>query len=150
MAVNPRNRDSRRNLGDRLAAAGRTFNERLIRELQAAGYPEIRAAHSAVMPNLDPGGSRIVDLAARAGMTKQSMGELVDDLEAKGYVERRPDPADGRARIVVLTDKGRQQARAALRIITDMEREHRQRLGEERYGVLLDALDALAAGGRPT
>jgi len=88
-----------------------------------------------------------VDLAARAGMTKQSMGELVDDLEAKGFVGRRPDPRDRRARTVVLTDKGRRHARAALRIIGRMEREHRGRLGDARYEGLLEALDDLADGG---
>jgi DNA-binding MarR family transcriptional regulator len=147
MSVNPPDRVGRRNLGDRLATAGRSFNERLIRELQDAGYPEIRPAHGAVMANLEPGGSRVVDLAARAGMTKQSMGELVDDLEVKGFVDRRPDPDDRRARTVVLTDKGRRHARAALRIIGRMEREHRDRLGDARYEALLTALDDLADGG---
>ena len=144
MSVNPPDRAGRRNLGDRLAAAGRAFNVRLIDGIQAAGYPEIRVAHGAVMPNLDPEGTRIVELAARAGMTKQSMGELVDDLEAKGFVERRPDPSDRRAKIVVLTKKGRRQSRAALRVIGRMERQYRERLGDERFEGLLTALDDLS------
>lgn len=145
MSVNPSNRRGRRNLGDALAEAGRAFNRHLIESIQAAGYPDVRVAHSAVIPNLDPEGTRIVDLAARAGITKQSMGELVDDLERKGYVERRPDPADRRAKMVVLTDKGRRQSRAALRAIGRMERDYRARLGDERFEDLLAALDELAA-----
>jgi DNA-binding MarR family transcriptional regulator len=78
-------------------------------------------------------------------MTKQSMGELVDDLEKRGYVERRPDPTDRRARLVALTDRGRAQARAGLRMIGRLERESRERLGEARYAALLEALDDLAA-----
>jgi DNA-binding MarR family transcriptional regulator len=153
MPVNPANRGHGRNLGDRLAAAGRAFNDRLIEGIQAAGYPDVRAAHSAVMPNLDPNGTRIVDLAARAGITKQSMGELVEDLVRRGYVEVHPDPADRRAKIVALTDKGRRQSRAALRIISRMERRYRERLGDDRFEGLLATLDELARmepdGGGP-
>jgi DNA-binding MarR family transcriptional regulator len=93
----------------------------LVERLTAAGYPDLPAATHPVFENLDREGTRLTDLAARADMTHQSMGELIDTLEQRGYVERRPDPADGRARLVCLTSKGQQMARIALREIADIE-----------------------------
>lgn len=93
----------------------------LVDRLASAGYPDLPAATHPVFENLDPEGTRLTDLAARADMTHQSMGELIDTLEHRGYVERRPDPGDGRARLVCLTAKGRQMVRAALREIGAIE-----------------------------
>src|SRR5687767_8632491 len=68
--------------------------------LVAAGYDDLRPAHLTVFQHIAADtGSRLTDLADRALMTKQSMGYLVDYLEAHGYVARGPDPADGRARL---------------------------------------------------
>jgi DNA-binding MarR family transcriptional regulator len=63
-----------------------------------------------VFENLDPGGTRLTELAARAGITRQPMTKLVSVLKQQGYLERRPDPSDGRARIVRPTLTGRQMA----------------------------------------
>jgi DNA-binding MarR family transcriptional regulator len=93
----------------------------LVERLTAAGYPDLPAATHPVFENIDREGTRLTELAARADMTHQSMGELIDTLEQRGYVERRPDPADGRARLVCLTDKGRQMTRVALREIAAIE-----------------------------
>jgi DNA-binding MarR family transcriptional regulator len=93
----------------------------LVQRLTAAGYPDLQAATHPVFENLDRDGTRLTELAARADMTHQSMGELVDTLEQRGYLERRPDPADGRARLVCLTSKGREMVRTALREIADIE-----------------------------
>jgi DNA-binding MarR family transcriptional regulator len=93
----------------------------LIERLAAAGYPDLTAAMHPVFENIDRDGTRLTELAARAEMTHQSMGELIDTLEQRGYIERRPDPADGRARLVCFTDKGRNMARTALREMTAIE-----------------------------
>ena len=93
----------------------------LVDRLVAAGYPDVPAATHPVFENLDRDGTRLTDLAARADMTHQSMGELIERLEHRGYVERRPDPGDGRARLVCLTAKGRQAVRVALREIRAIE-----------------------------
>lgn len=74
-----------------------------------------------VVENIDPAGSRLTELAARARMTHQSMGEAVSALEDRGYLERRPDPCDGRARLVCLTSEGRRLARRAVREINAIE-----------------------------
>jgi DNA-binding MarR family transcriptional regulator len=95
--------------------------DELVARLGAAGFPDIRPADSRVFGNLDPGGTRLIELAARARMTHQSMGELVASLEARGYLERQPDPTDRRARLVRLTQRGRQVQRQALAEITQIE-----------------------------
>ena len=81
--------------------------------LEAGGFAEIRPSHSPVFRHISPEGSRVVDLAAAAGLKKQSMAYLVNDLESAGYVSMSPDPNDGRARLVRLTPRG-EEASAAL------------------------------------
>jgi DNA-binding MarR family transcriptional regulator len=109
--------------------AAHAMAEELTARLAAAGYPDLRPADSRVFENLDPAGTRLTVLAARAQMTHQSMGELVAGLEARGYVERRPDPADRRARLVCLTDRGRGMVRLAISEIADIEAAWLGRMG---------------------
>lgn len=125
-----------RHVGALLVEAQRRFNDDLVGRLHARGYRDIRAAHGAVFANIDADGTRATELARRATMTKQSIGELVADLESKGYVERKPDPSDARARIVVLTERGRR-----IDVAADEEIDAIQRAYEERVGV--DGLQAL-------
>jgi DNA-binding MarR family transcriptional regulator len=93
----------------------------LVARLHAAGYTDITAAHQAVFENIDRDGSRLTTLAQRSRMTHQAMGELVHALERAGYLERQPDPADRRARIVRLTPKGQALVRQALHDIREIE-----------------------------
>ena len=74
--------------------------------LRGAGLDGIRAPHANVFPFVPAGGIAVSELARRASMRKQSMAEAVAQLERAGYVERRPDPHDRRARLVVLTERG--------------------------------------------
>ena len=85
----------------------------LMERLEAAGYP-LSSTYHPVFENLDRNGTRLTELAARADMTHQSMSELVAGLEQRGYLERRPDPSDGRARLVCLTTEGRRLVRTAI------------------------------------
>ena len=87
----------------------RLMVDELVRRLEADGYRGVPPAYHAVFENIDPEGTRLSDLAARADMTHQSMSELVAALERRGWVERtRPSPTDRRARLVCLTPEGRQ------------------------------------------
>jgi DNA-binding MarR family transcriptional regulator len=79
-------------------------------------------------------------------MTAQSMGELVDDLEARGYVERRPDPVDRRAKRVYLTDKGQRNVSVAAGALAEVERSLIELLGRERYDSLRRALEEIING----
>lgn len=78
-----------------------------------------------------PDGMRLTDLAAGAGTTKQSMGELVDQMEASGYVERIRDATDGRARLVRLTPRGWEMARLARRLVRDIREQWVGKVGLE-------------------
>jgi DNA-binding MarR family transcriptional regulator len=126
-----------------LGRAHKVLNERIREGVVAAGHP-IRAAHSAVFVNIDRDGSRLTRLAERAAMTPQAMGELVDDLVARGYLERVPDPADRRAKLIVLTDLGYQALQAALDTILDIEAELLAALGAGGLAKLQRTLRRLA------
>src|SRR5215467_15194486 len=80
--------------------------KQVVAGLVAAGFGDVRPAHFTVFQHLPPEGMRLTALAEAALLTKQSMGYLVDDLETLGYVERVPDPADRRAKLVRLTTRG--------------------------------------------
>lgn len=84
--------------------------------LRAAGFDDVRPPHANVFPFVPPEGIRVSEIAKRARVRKQSIAEAVEQLERLGYVERRPDPSDKRARLVFLTKRGeavRPIARAA-------------------------------------
>jgi DNA-binding MarR family transcriptional regulator len=93
-------------LGRLLLHAHRRAQAASLAKLQASGHSEIRLGHLPVITNLDPAGTRITDLAVKAGMTRQMAGRLVRELEGLGYVSSRQDPHDQRAVVVALTDRG--------------------------------------------
>jgi DNA-binding MarR family transcriptional regulator len=113
--------------------------------LADAGFEDIRPAHTAVFQHIDADGSRLTDLAERAQITKQSMGYLVDYLEQRGYLERRPDPTDRRVALICLTDRGWDEIRAALSIIAAIEHDWARRIGKRRMEELRDILIELGA-----
>lgn len=114
------------------------------RGFAAAGHPAIRQPHLPILEYIDrEHGSRTSYLARHANITAQAMGELVNHLAAHGYVERAPDPSDGRARLVRLTDRGQDAYRLALRLVTDLEAEWAAALGEARMDQLKHLLGEL-------
>ena len=116
----------------------------LHRRLGESGYGAIRPAHGCVFRFIDREGSRLTDLAERSGHTKQAVGEIVADLEGLGYLERVPDPDDGRAKVIRLTELGWQAEQAALEIFADIERRWGEQVGEERVAVLREALERIS------
>ncbi len=109
-------------------------------------FDDLRPAHGNAMEQLElEDGLRLTEMAARAGITVQSMGELVDDLEAKGYLERRPDPHDRRAKRIHLTRRGRKNARIAKRATADVEDHLAELLGQRHYQLLRDTLEKVIA-----
>lgn len=119
-------------LGALLRRPLRALTAHVAERLASAGFTDLRPAHLVVFQHLDGEGTRLTDLAARANMTKQSMGALVNDLERWNYVARRPDPADGRARIVCRTERGWAVERAARMSVQEFEDEWTRRVGAER------------------
>lgn len=129
-----------------LGVAFDQFAEELSTRVTAAGYADIRPGHGCVFGNIDPeNGSRLTDLAERAGMTKQSVGEVTSDLEQRGYLERVADPSDGRAKIIRLTTRGREAYIVGRQLIDELEREWAQRYGEERLAALRETLETVTA-----
>jgi DNA-binding MarR family transcriptional regulator len=113
-----------------------------IERMDAAGFGGLTRAHQAVFENLDRDGTRLTELAARAGITQQSMSELVLAIERVGYVERRTDPADRRARLVRLTPEGRQMVRRGIREMKAIESEWRELVA--RNGTKGDVVQAIS------
>jgi DNA-binding MarR family transcriptional regulator len=119
------------------------FTAELHRRMAESPYPDIRAAHGCVFGYIEPDGSRLTDLAERARMTKQSVGEVTSYLEEHGYLERVPDPSDGRAKIIRLTERGREARATGRRLIDEIERDWAERFGADRVAALRDALEAV-------
>jgi DNA-binding MarR family transcriptional regulator len=111
--------------------------------LTAEGFGEIRPSHGCVFRWIEPEGSRLTGLAERSGLTKQAVGEAVTDLERLGYVDRRPDPVDGRAKIIHLTPRGEKGMAAASRIFDEIESELAEEVGKERMAELRETLEQL-------
>lgn len=151
--TDPRNAslpDRHASLGALLRRPYEDMSRWLYAELAALGYDEVRPAHSSVLRNLSPDGSRVTELAARAGMTKQSMAYLVEQLVEAGLVEVGADPADGRAKQVRFTARGTEVVSAALRLSAEYERALGARIGVRKMRQLRALLVELqAADGAP-
>ncbi len=142
----PRSGRERYSVPRLLAESFRVLDRHLHEGMVEAGFGEVRPAHYAVFRYLKPEGSRVTELAEEARMTKQSMGELVIYLEQRGYVERLPDPRDGRAKLVVLTEAGLRWVEAAVERVGEIEDALAERMGgQERLEELADSLDELMA-----
>lgn len=119
----------------------------MLERLRAAGIEGLRPTHNTVLRHLDEHGTRATELAQRAGLTRQALTQIVDELERLGYVSRIDDPTDRRAKLVVYTDRGRQGFAASRSIIAGLEADAERRLGRTRYAHLREGLAMLA--GRP-
>jgi DNA-binding MarR family transcriptional regulator len=133
----------RLHIGQLLVQLTRLTQQELFRRLVAAGYEEARVAHTHVTAYIKADGSRLTELAAAARMTLPAMSELVDDLQRLGVVERRPDPSDGRAKLICLTDAGWEAIRIAQGILREIEADYARRVGERRFEQAAQTLDAL-------
>ncbi len=133
-------------IGRLFQQAHRAFDTRAVAKLHARGHHGLTLAHTALLANLDLGGTRVTTLAERAGMTKQSMGQLALDLEKRGYIIRTSDPDDRRAMIVTFTDRGWQFLEDAHAIKQEIEAAFATTLGEETFEGLRSALRDLLAG----
>src|SRR3990170_2970589 len=140
--------EERMNTVSMLGQAYSLLGFQIVEGVVGAGYPQ-KPKHSAVFAQISRDGSRLTELARRANMTPQAMGELVDELVDMGYVVRRPDPHDGRAKLIVLTKRGRGAVAAGRQTIEGLEEQVTEILGERGHrelrrllSKLLDATDA--------
>ena len=131
------------NVGLLLFVPYRAMETRVFEGLAAAGFDDVTPAQARVFQRIAPEGSRLTDLAAQAGITKQSAGFLVDQLEHAGYVERVPDPADGRARLVRVAERGARSVEASRGIVAQVEAEWTAHIGARRMAQLRSILTDL-------
>lgn len=132
------------NVGLLLFLPYRAMETRVFDGLAELGF-EVTRAQSRVFQRIAPGGSRITDLAEQAGVTKQTAGFLVDQLERAGFVSRAPDPADGRAWLIRISERGARAVEASARIVAEVEAEWTAHLGvrrmEQLRAILTDLRD---------
>jgi DNA-binding MarR family transcriptional regulator len=131
------------NLAILLREPFRIGSELLHQRLAESGHPDVRPPHGNVFQFLDDSGTRVSVLAQRAQITKQSMAELVAHLERHGYVERVPDPADGRAKLVRATARGSEVYAIARQFVAEIERQWTRRLGKAKMRQLRKLLQEL-------
>ena len=123
-------------IGALLHVPAQTIHRRIISELNAAGFRELRVPHMTVLQFPGPDGVRPGTLAERAGMSKQAMNQLLRSLEGYGYVERSDAPDEGRARTVNFTARGHAAYSKIVGILRDIEREWSDELGPMEFAQL--------------
>lgn len=127
-------------IGALLRVPAQAIQRRIIAELNASGFDDLRVPHMAVLQFPGPDGVRPGVLAERAGMSKQAMNQLLKSLEALGYLTRSDAPDEGRARLVRLTRRGRTVYSKMVVILQGIEREWSTELGAKRFAELKELL----------
>lgn len=122
--------------------AYRAMDDRVLAAMREAGF-NVTVAQARLGQRIAPDGSRLTDLAEQAQITKQTASLLVAALEREGFVQRVPDPADGRARLIRFTEKGRRASNRALEVVIAVEQEWDTHLGPELAASLREALTKL-------
>ncbi len=131
------------NIGRLFQRAARHYSELALTKLQTMGYEGLTLFHTALISNLDAEGTRISVLAERAGISKQAMGQLVNELEAYEFVTRGPDPGDKRATLILFTEAGYQFLQDAYQVKLAIETEYSEQLGAEAFNHLRELLKQL-------
>jgi len=132
----------RNNMSRLLYTANWLFDARILDHVNENGFPRLRMAHLHVPRNLDFEGTRITELAIRAEMSKQSMGELVDQCEKMGLVERAPHEADGRSKLIRFTPEGKRLIEVVERALASAEHEMLALVGHKRMEEIVFGLMA--------
>jgi DNA-binding MarR family transcriptional regulator len=138
---------SDKHVGQLLRDAFARFEDELIAGTPPFRGVELRPTHNHVLRHLDRDGTRASVIAERAGLTRQAITMIVDELEDAGVLKREPDPEDGRAKRIVYTDAGLRAFDEGRAVIAGIERRWRRELGADRWGALKEALGELAAQG---
>ena len=122
--------------------------QEFVRELRAAtaaqGFDDQGRSDGFVLRTLGRAPATISTLATRLDITKQGAAQIIDDMEARGYVERQPDPTDGRARLIHLSERGRAALAAARRFHQSYERRLRKKHGDKAIDAARDVFTAMA------
>jgi len=125
--------------------ADRAFQTHMVKEAHARGRTDVKPAHNMLFGIMGAEGERASSLAARAGITRQSMGEVIRDLVELGILEMVPDPKDRRAKVVRYTEEGTRFTNAGFRHIRSLEDRFTEEFGDdyEAARVVLDRVVAI-------
>jgi DNA-binding MarR family transcriptional regulator len=115
----------------------------LFERLAELGFDDVGPRHGAVLAYLDPEGTRPGELARLSGRRKQTIGAILDDLESLGYINRRPDPDDRRASLIVPTGRGLRFIEQSDAIVGNIEARHAESTGARAYARLKRQLQAI-------
>jgi len=139
-------------IGQLLGRLLREFRSELFAPAAEQGYPDLREAHLQIFGNVGIDGVRLTELAGRAQLGLAAASELVSELEWTGYLERRPDPADGRAKLIFPTARGRKALDDAGDRVAQIEQRWASMIGPPAFHdacrSLQDLLDGLTGPGR--
>jgi len=123
--------------------ANRALQIHMVEAAHRRGHPEVKQSHNAVFATLLESGTRATDMAERAGITRQSMGEIVREMVDLGILEMRPDPDDRRAKLVTYSEHGLEFARDGYQHLIDLEKRFAEEFGEEEYELARKVLERL-------
>jgi DNA-binding MarR family transcriptional regulator len=142
--------------GQLLVKCARLLNDQALARMRTrAGAPRLRPSHAALLPHLDLEGTRLTDLAARMGVTKQAVGQLVEEMEQMGVLTRTTDEEDRRAKRVRFSTRGKRGSLQGAGILGEIEQELTATLGQKPMSslqaILTDLLEVLQsrAGQKP-
>lgn len=130
------------NLGLLLFIPYRAMESAVLAALREHGH-QLTISQARVFQRIGPDGSRPGELAEATQLSKQTLGSILDQLEGAGYVTRVPDPSDGRARRVTITERGRELVTLSLPVVLETEQAWAQHLGPARTRQLREALTDL-------
>ncbi len=138
------------NIGRLFQHAARAYSERALTLLHEKGFSDITLFHTVLISNLDTSGAQISAIAEKAGITKQAMGQLANELEKKGYVKKTKSSEDSRAYLISFTERGENALLAAYEIKVIIEHEYQELLGLDNLDNLRGLLQTLIGGSKGT
>jgi DNA-binding MarR family transcriptional regulator len=130
-------------VGQLLGQLLRQFRSELLSPAADAGFDDLREAHLQIFGNVGIHGIRLTHLAAKAQLSPAATSELVDDLQALGYLERHPDPSDGRAKLIYPTRRGRRALDAAGDRVAEIEQRWARIVGRPAFDAAMQTLQEL-------
>ncbi len=135
--------DEHQPLGRFLLLLFRAFENDLISVAAKAGFGDITTSDLQIMHFVSPDGSLATEISKMAGITKQAVGKSVASLEDRGYLTRKENANDARAKVIVFTSRGMRLLETALQAIGKIERKYEQELGAKNYAILRTSLATL-------
>lgn len=132
----------RKNFRQLLLRASRIVNQDVVEGLHARGYRLLRSTHTTLLSNIDLAGSTVTEAAERAGISKQAMGRLADELEDAGYIGVQEDPDDARSRVLKLTRSGKRLMLDSLEVMAQLEQQYARSIGRGEMTAVLQGLTA--------